>query len=94
MKTIEAQPAAMICANDPVGQLKNMHASLLQRHRPEGETVTLLNDVEAFIRQGQRAGTVCTREKADRWEIQGILDFWVATRDWPDVYHQRRRSSP
>ena len=77
MKNVETLSDEMTFANDPIELLNTRHSALLQRHRQEGETPALLNDIEAFIRQGQRAGTILTRE-ADRWVLQGILDFWVA----------------
>src|SRR5688500_12861482 len=63
--------------------LRQAHVSLLQRHRA-GLTATLLDEIEAVVEHGSATGAVLDDE-AERWEAQGVLDYWVAV-----LYRARR----
>jgi energy-coupling factor transporter ATP-binding protein EcfA2 len=63
--------------------VRQAHVSLLQRHRA-GLTANLLEEIEAVVERGSATGAVLDGE-AERWEAQGILDYWVAV-----LYRARR----
>jgi energy-coupling factor transporter ATP-binding protein EcfA2 len=63
--------------------LRQAHVGLLQRHRA-GLTATLLEEIEAAVERMSATGAVLDDE-AERWEAQGILDYWVAV-----LYRARR----
>jgi energy-coupling factor transporter ATP-binding protein EcfA2 len=62
---------------------RQAHVSLLQRHRA-GLTATLLDEIEAAVERGSATGAVLDDE-GERWEAQGVLDYWVAV-----LYRARR----
>ncbi len=56
--------------------LRQAHVGLLQRHRA-GQSDGLLDEVEDFVVRGSATGAVLDTE-AERWEAQGVLDYWLA----------------
>jgi energy-coupling factor transporter ATP-binding protein EcfA2 len=63
--------------------LRQAHADLLQRYRsdPAG---TPLDDIEALVAAATATGVMLDGD-AERWEAQGIIDYWLAV-----LYRARR----
>jgi energy-coupling factor transporter ATP-binding protein EcfA2 len=56
--------------------LRQAHVSLLQRHRA-GQAAALLDEIDHLVARGSASGALLDAE-TERWEAQGILDYWVA----------------
>jgi tetratricopeptide (TPR) repeat protein/energy-coupling factor transporter ATP-binding protein EcfA2 len=69
-----------------IGTLREVHVSLLKRHR-EGETVGFLNEVEKFLRRGSATGTYLDSHD-DRETGQSLLDYWAT------VLYRAKRTPP
>jgi conflict system STAND superfamily ATPase len=55
--------------------LRAAHNVILKRHRREGETPAVMEEVANLIRIGQGTGVLLDAEE-DRWESQSLLDYW------------------
>lgn len=87
MKNVKTPPLWTTFSNDPLDPLKAVHSTLLKQHREASDTKVLLNNAETFIRQGRAAGALLPRDM-DRWNLQSILDYWVA------ILHRSGRIPP
>lgn len=56
--------------------LRQAHVSLLQRHRA-GQKAALLDEIEDLVARGSATGAVIDAD-SERWEAQGVLDYWVS----------------
>lgn len=62
---------------------RQAHVDLLQRYRAN-PTAALLDEIETVVAQGSALGALLDADQ-ERWEAQGVLDYWVAV-----LYRARR----
>jgi energy-coupling factor transporter ATP-binding protein EcfA2 len=58
--------------------LRAEHNTLLRAHQEQGDVQPLVEQITAFLRQGQATGVLLDAEP-ERWTTQSLLDYWTAT---------------
>jgi energy-coupling factor transporter ATP-binding protein EcfA2 len=66
--------------------LRQAHVDLLQRHRAD-PAEPRFDEIDALVAAAVASGALLDRE-SDRWEAQGIIDYWLA------VLYRARREPP